>query len=215
VKRFPDDPFFDWYIPVRGAARIFFALMGGRTTYGAENIPEKGPAIVASNHASMTDPPLVPSCIDRPIYVMAKEELFKIPFVGTVLRKVRSFPVKRGTADRNALRTAIKLLEQGHLVLIFPEGERGPGGDILLPAQRGLSMIASKSKAPIIPAYAKNTDKMLAKTAKFPRRIRTSVTFGKPIHPEDFVGDKSSDDPLGEAVMAAIAHLRDVSEQKH
>jgi 1-acyl-sn-glycerol-3-phosphate acyltransferase len=183
--------------------------MGGRTTYGSENIPDVGPAIIASNHASMTDPPLVPSCIDRPIRVMAKEELFKVPFVGTVLRKVESFPVKRGTADRNALRTAIKHLEEGHLVLIFPEGERGPGGNQLLPAQRGLSMIATKTNAPIIPAYAKNTDIMLPKTANFPRRIHTSVTFGKAIYPADFAGDKSSPDPLGEAVMAAIAVLRD------
>jgi 1-acyl-sn-glycerol-3-phosphate acyltransferase len=209
VKRYPNDPFYGWYIIVRGAARLFFALMGGRTIYGAENIPDVGGAIIASNHASMTDPPLVPSCIDRPIRVMAKEELFKVPFIGFILTKVQSFPVKRGTADRNALRTAIKHLDEGHLVLIFPEGERGPGGDQLLPAQRGLSMIAAKANAPIIPAYAKNTDKMLPKGASFPRRIHTSVTFGKPIYPADYAGDKSTPDPLGEAVMAAIAALRD------
>jgi 1-acyl-sn-glycerol-3-phosphate acyltransferase len=208
VKRELEDPFFEWYIPVRGAARLFFALMGGRSVYGAENLPKTGAAIVASNHVSMTDPPLVPSCIERPIYVMAKEELFKIPVVSTVLRKVRSFPVKRGTADRAALRHAINLLEKGHLVLIFPEGERGPGGDLLLPAQRGLSMIATKANVPIIPAYAKNTDKMLPRNAKFPKRIHTSVTFGKPIDPAHFKGDKSSSDPLGEAVMAAIDDLR-------
>ena len=209
MKKYPDDPFYDWYIPVRGAARLFFAIMGGRTTYGSENIPDVGPAIIASNHASMCDPPLVPSCIDRPIYVMAKEELFNVTLVGTVLRKVRSFPVKRGTADRNALRTAIKLLEEGHLVLIFPEGGRGPGGGELLPAQRGLGMIASKTNAPIIPTYAENTDLMLPKGATFPKRIHTSVTFGKPILPADFAGDKSSDDPIGSAVMASIAEMQD------
>jgi 1-acyl-sn-glycerol-3-phosphate acyltransferase len=212
VKRFPDDPFFEWYIPVRGAARLFFALMGGRSVYGAENIPEKGPVIIASNHASMTDPPLVPSCIDRPVFVMAKEELFKIPLVGKVLRKVRSFPVKRGTADRNALRTAIKLLEEGHVVLIFPEGGRGPGGGELLPAQRGLSMIAGKSGAPIIPTYAKNTDVMLPRRRNFPRRVHTSVTFGKPIFAADYANDKSSDDPVGVAVMTSIAAMRDAAK---
>jgi 1-acyl-sn-glycerol-3-phosphate acyltransferase len=209
MKQELEDPFFEWYIPVRGTARLFFALMGGRSVYGAENIPKTGPAIVASNHASMTDPPLVPSCIDRPIYVMAKEELFAIPVVGKVLRKVRSFPVKRGTPDRAALRRAITLLQEGHLVLIFPEGGRGPGGGELLPAQRGLSMIATKANAPIIPAYAKGTDIMLPRNAKFPRRVHTSVTFAPAIHPAAFKGDKSSEDPIGAAVMAAIAKMRD------
>jgi 1-acyl-sn-glycerol-3-phosphate acyltransferase len=212
VKRYPDDPFFEWYIPMRSAARLFFALMGGRSVYGAENIPETGAAIVASNHVSMTDPPLVPSCIERPVFVMAKEELFKIPLVGKALRKVRSFPVKRGAPDRNALRTAIKLLDEGHIVLIFPEGERGPGGDQLLPSQRGLSLIASKSKAPIIPAYTKNTDVMLPRWRNIPRRVHTSVTFGKPIYAADYANDKSSDDPVGVAVMASIAAMRDAAK---
>ena len=107
----------------------FFRLLGAKD-YGAENMPQEGGVIVAANHMSNWDPPFLASFLQRPVSYMAKQELFEIPIFGTVIRWLFAFPVRRGAADRSAVKAAVKELRAGRCVGIFPEGTRSKDGEV-------------------------------------------------------------------------------------
>jgi len=144
---------------------------------GLENIPQKTAAIIASNHLSLADPPLVGCCIKRKIYFMAKKELFDIPVFSWILKLVNAFPVNRDQPDPNAIRRAIKLLSKRNIVLIFPQGGRRKQNTTNYDIYKyGLGIISCWSGKPVIPCRIDNTDKL----NKF-KRIK--VEFMKPIYP--------------------------------
>ncbi|HEX3010788.1 MAG TPA: lysophospholipid acyltransferase family protein [Syntrophomonadaceae bacterium] len=127
---------------------LFYCL--GLKTEGVQNLPATGPVIIAANHVSNWDPIVVGISFRRPIHFMAKNELFVNPFLGKLLTKLNAFPIKRGTADRGAIRKALQILEEGEILGIFPEGERKRDGkDTTVHA--GIAMLALKSGAPILP----------------------------------------------------------------
>jgi len=200
------DEYTPTYVFVRNAFRCFFAAMGGVHVYGHENIPATGPAIIAANHTSMADPPLEACAIKRPLRFFAKKELFDVPIIGGLIRKLGAFPVVRGSADRTAIRTAINVLENGELLIIFPEGMRGDGVTFGAP-EKGMAMIALKAHVPIVPAFIEGTTNMLPKGVTLPRRAKLYVRFGPPIDTTAFTG-KQGLDTLGPAVMDSIAKLR-------
>ena len=115
----------------------------------------------------------------RPITFMAKAELFDHKLFGWLIRSLGSFPVRRGEGDTEAIRTALKLLEQGKAVLMFPEGTRG-GGTQLLPFNKGVAMIAKRSGAKVLPAGISGTHIKWPKGGKVPKWGRTTVAYGKP-----------------------------------
>lgn len=192
---------------VRGTFRWFYILMGGYRVAGAEYVPKTGPAIIAANHVSMADPPLIACAIKRPLRFMAKKELFEAPVIGNSFYQLGAFPVARGTADRNAIRNAIKVLANDELLIVFPEGHRGDGITFGHP-EKGMAMIALKARVPIIPAYVEGTHHMLPQGGKMPRRARLYVRFGPPIDTTPFQ-NKAGMETLGPAVMEKIAELRD------
>ncbi|MDY7008190.1 MAG: lysophospholipid acyltransferase family protein [Cyanobacteriota bacterium] len=118
--------------------------------YGAENVPQQGPFVVVSNHASDLDPPIVSVCMKRPVAYMAKEELFEVPVLKQIITLYGAYPVKRGSADRSAIRSALNSLEQGWAVGIFLQGTRTPDGKITEP-KLGATLIAAKAKVPLLP----------------------------------------------------------------
>src|SRR3989338_6890538 len=122
-------------------SRIFFMTFGRLDLQGTENIPETGAAIFASNHLSNFDPNLVGSCVKRPIYYFAKEELFRVPLLGWILAQVNAFPVKRQEHDVGAFKHAHKVLAANQAVLLFPEGHRSKTGE-LGKAKAGVGMLA-------------------------------------------------------------------------
>lgn len=155
------------------AVSIFWRIWFNLDIYGKENIPKKGGFIFCSNHVSAIDPTLV--CLGVPrrmkLRFMAKAELFEVPFLKHIIRWLGVFPVNRGTGDTAALTTAIEIINQGGVLAIFPEGTRSPNGD-LLRFKSGLSLIASQTKADILPCTVTYTN-----GKKF--RSRVVLTYGQ------------------------------------
>jgi 1-acyl-sn-glycerol-3-phosphate acyltransferase len=166
--------------------RIMFKLFYRYCIEGSQNIPNTGGAVIAPNHINFFDPPLTGAAMKRPLYFMAKKELFDIPVFGWTIKQTNAFPVKREVQDISAVRHAFSLLEKGCLLLMFPEGARSRDGK-LGKARAGAGMVACNAQVPLIPVKIENTNMML----KF-KRIK--IKFGKPIYPpknfskNDYIG---------------------------
>ncbi|WP_421072782.1 lysophospholipid acyltransferase family protein [Pelotomaculum propionicicum] len=131
-------------------ARMILITVRRWDVRGRENIPASGGVLLVANHTSYWDPVVVICALRRNVYFMAKSELFNIPVIGYVLRISGSFPVRRDKSDREAIRTAVRLLEEGQVVGVFPEGTRSNTGELLKP-HLGAAMLASKAKVPMVP----------------------------------------------------------------
>lgn len=191
----------------RGLLRLGFRLLGGIHAIGLENVPKSGGVILAPNHVSYADPPAAGCCIDRQVHFMAKEELFRVPLLRGWMYRVGTFPVRRGTADRKALRKAVELLNEGRIVCIFPEGTRSKDGR-LKEAELGIGLIALKSRAPVVPVAILGTDRIFAGGRKIPRRSRITVIYGQPLTFDDLTDEsRASTVEVGRRVMDAISKL--------
>lgn len=145
---------------------------------GLEEVPRKGPLVLAVNHVSALDPIIVAALFPRPVHFMAKEELFRNPLLGQVMRWVYAFPVRRGEADRQAVSRALELLRAGRVVGIFPEGTRSLDGQ-LGRLQGGAAWLALKGGAPVLPALILGTQLAMPKGVRWPRRVQVRVRFGR------------------------------------
>lgn len=135
--------------------------------FGAEHLPPTGPVIVVSNHANFIDPIVVGCSLhQRQVCFMAKEELFRIPLFGGLIRRLGAFPVKRGTGDRGAFRAARSALAAGKVVGMFPEGMRYRDGKIH-PLKPGAALLAVESGALVLPMVITGTHRL--KPFRFPR----------------------------------------------
>lgn len=164
-----------------------------------ENIPSKGPFIICANHTSWFDPPLVGCMLPtkNKVYFMAKEELFNILFFGQVIKRMGAFPVKRDEADRKAIAHALKVLEEGNILALFPEGTRSKNGNIGEPFL-GPAMIALKSKKPVLPV-----------AIKWPSRVfkPVKVSIAPPVHFEEQKVKKHVLEKTGGTIMEEIRSL--------
>ena len=150
--------------------------------HGAENVPMDGPLVVVSNHASDFDPPILSNCVRRPVAFMAKEELFRVPGLKQAIQLYGAYPVKRGAADRSAIRAAIECLSQGWAVGVFLQGTRTPDGRIPEP-KLGAALIAAKGNAPLLPVNLWGTHRIFPKESPIPRPVPVTVRIGQPIAP--------------------------------
>ena len=188
--------------------RIWYGIFLRTKVIGAENIPSDGAFILAANHMTNWDPPFLGTFISREVCFMGKEELFKNPVMAAVCRGLHVFPVKRGAADKTAIKTALKILKNGDCLGIFPEGTRSKTGKIGK-AESGVSLIAAMAKVPIIPAAIVNTEKIFSAEKKFPR---LAVVYGKPIYFDGNTKDKEHLANFAQFVMAEVAKLKSFGE---
>ena len=164
-------------------APMCYGYFRGRV-YGRENVPQKHPLVVVSNHASYFDPPLLSCCVGRPVAFMAKEELFEVPVLKEGIRLYGAYPVKRGSGDRGAIRSALTALKDGWLVGIFLQGTRTPDGSIDDP-KLGAAMIAAKAQVPLLPVSLWGTEKILTKDSMFPHPVPLTIRIGEIINPPE------------------------------
>jgi 1-acyl-sn-glycerol-3-phosphate acyltransferase len=183
---------------------IIFVVIFRYQVTGRENLPTQGGYILAANHLSLWDPPLIATLVPNHIHYMAKQELFAIPFFASLMRALGVFPVKRATADRGAIRMAINLLKSGEVVGIFPEGTRSKTG-LLQQPEAGLELIASLAKVPVIPVAVIGTNRIFKAGNMIPR---FEVHFGKAICPSDKHTDKNKNS-LTKEVMQSIQIMLD------
>ena len=183
--------------------RFLFNIFLRLRVEGAENIPKDGPLVIASNHLSLLDPPVIGTAATRKVHFMAKQELF-VPILGDLYRILGAFPVRRGGADRAAIKHGIEILQSGQVLAIFPEGTRSKTGK-LGKAEPGALMMASKAQATITPCCVIGTD------YKRQGRIwpKVTVRFGKPIPlPADAVVNKEFLQQMTTELMEHIAKLQ-------
>ena len=185
--------------------KFVFGVIFRTKVIGVENVPKEGALIVAANHLSNFDPPFLGTFLGREICYMAKEELFKNPIFAAAIRALHVFPVKRGTADKTAIKHAVKLLKDGQCLGIFPEGTRSKTGKIGK-AEPGVSLIAAMTKAPVVPALIVNTNKIFGENM-FPQ---LTVVYGKPIHFEGSIKDKEALAEFAQSIMVEVEKLKDI-----
>ncbi|MBK4730861.1 1-acyl-sn-glycerol-3-phosphate acyltransferase [Oxynema sp. CENA135] len=150
--------------------------------YGADRVPQEGPLIVVSNHASDFDPPILSNCMRRPVAFMAKEELFRVPVLKDAIRLYGAYPVKRGKGDRAAMRAALSYLEQGWATGLFLQGTRTPDARITAP-KLGAALIAAKAQAPVLPVSLWGTQAIVKKGSALPKPVPVTVRIGEVLDP--------------------------------
>ncbi|MBE3597733.1 MAG: 1-acyl-sn-glycerol-3-phosphate acyltransferase [Limnochordaceae bacterium] len=182
--------------------------------YGIDRIPASGPVLLAINHLSMLDPLLIGVVVPRPVHFMAKEELFRYPVLRQLLPKVHAFPVRRGEADREAIHQALRRLQEGQVVGVFPEGTRSQDGR-LLEIQGGTALLALKSGAPILPIAITGTERAMPRGAYWPRRVRVEIRVGKLIHPETSPCQHAGRDRIHSTSRRLAEELGALLEQAH
>ncbi|MCL6636130.1 MAG: 1-acyl-sn-glycerol-3-phosphate acyltransferase [Peptococcaceae bacterium] len=187
-----------FYRFARFVCRIVLTVLRRWEVRGAENLPASGGLVLVANHVSYWDPVVVGCAFNRPVHFMAKAELFNIPLLSPLIRALGAFPVRRDRSDRSAIRTAVKLLEEGHIVGVFPEGTRSRTGELMKP-HLGAALLAAKAGVPMLPVALSGTRGVLGKVR---------VYVGSPV----FIAGgakaaKSGLETASDEVMARIAGL--------
>jgi len=212
----PDAPRWLWARVVRASAgKLALALY--RTRFlGEENLPQGG-YILAGNHVSYLDPTLLWCGTKRPTHFMAKDTLFSVPILAWGLRRFWVIPIKRGSADREAIQRATTLLERGEQVGMFPEGTRRKDliGEGLGEAHEGVAFIALRAGVPVVPVGIAGTDKALPPGKKLPRFPRVTIRYGRPVCAEDYadLGRRERLSAMTAEIMRRIAEERELAEK--
>lgn len=195
--------------------RTIYATYFHWRVFNAERVPLKGPLILASNHASFLDPPLVGSGIHRGINYLARDTLFRYPGVGWLLRKWNSVPVDREGGGAAGLKAILDRLLAGGAIILFPEGTRTRDGK-LQPARSGIGLTVIKSDAAVVPARVFGTFEAYGRHLKFPRPHGIAVKYGRPMYFEKLRAEaKTCSKPrlkqiyqeVADEIMAEIAKL--------
>lgn len=169
---------------------------------GSENIPKEGGVIIAYNHRSNWDPVIAGLTAKRHMSFMAKEELFKNPVFGGLIKALGAFPVHRGKGDVGAVKSSINILSKGHVMLMFPEGHRIKNGK-KVKAKPGVALIAQKSQVPVIPANISGEYRWMHKI---------TVTYGEPVILDDLYGQHLEQEQIQNIADDILGKIRCLAE---
>jgi 1-acyl-sn-glycerol-3-phosphate acyltransferase len=164
------------YWPLWHVINALVWLATGWRVAGREHVPRTGPLLVVCNHLHNADPFLISVAVNRPICYMAKVELFRVPLLGWIIDLFGAFPIARGAADRQAIKTALELVEAGCAVGVFPEGTRSRSGSMKR-GLAGIGLLAARSRAPILPVAIAGSERAL----RLWPRPTVRVTIGRPL----------------------------------
>jgi 1-acyl-sn-glycerol-3-phosphate acyltransferase len=196
--------------------RTFFALYLRWRVIGAENVPKTGGVILAANHASYLDPPLVGAGLDRGINYLARQSLFRFPVMKQILHSWSAVPVDRDGGGAKGLKIILDRLLGGTGIILFPEGTRTRDGQ-LQPAHAGIGLVVAKSEAPVVPVRVFGSYEAWGRNHKFPRPKKVTVRYGQPMRFETLRAEaktcykerlKQIYQEIANEIMAAIAALR-------
>lgn len=186
--------------------RLYFRL----EARGTEHVPREGALLLVSNHSSVLDPPIVGAAAPRQLCFLAKAQLFDVPLFGRLIHALNARPVRREGSDARALKAALRVLEEGKALLVFPEGTRGPEG-ALREAKPGAGMLAVLSGAAVVPVLVTGSGRSLPRGAFVPRPRKVIVRFGPPLtfktKRESAEGRKDAYRAATDEMMRAIAQL--------
>jgi len=195
--------------------RCLFATYFRWRVFNSGRVPLKGPVILASNHATFLDPPLIGSAVKRDINYMARKSLFRYPGVGAILRAVQAVPVDRDGGGAAGMKAIMDRLEAGGGIVLFPEGTRTKDGN-LQPARSGIGLIVIKSDAPVVPVRVFGTFDAQWRRIRILRPPRVAVKYGRPLLFEKLRDEakhcskvrlKQIYQEVADEIMAAIAKL--------
>ena len=162
----------------------FFKIIYRHKIYGVEDF-YPGAAILAANHTSFYDPPLLSISTPYEVHFLARKTLFDPPVFGSLIRRLNAHPVSGKPQDIGVFKTIMRLMKEGKKVIIFPEGKRSRSG-ALEPMKPGIAMLVSRTKAAVIPAYIHGAYDIWPASRKFPKLFgKTACVFGKPLHFEE------------------------------
>ncbi len=202
--------------------RALFKIYFRWRVYNPERVPETGPVILAANHASFIDPPLVGAGLRRDINYLARESLFRFPGIGALLRSWNSVPVDREGGGAAGLKKILDRLLAGGAIILFPEGTRSRDGK-LQPARSGIGLTAIKSDAVVVPVRVFGTYEAYGRHMRFPRPRRVAVKYGEPMRFEALRAEaktcskarlKEIYQHVANEIMATIARLEPCEDKK-
>jgi 1-acyl-sn-glycerol-3-phosphate acyltransferase len=197
-----------------GLSRLVYQMFFRGDVAGLENLPETGGYIVAANHASHLDPPIVGQFLPKQVSFFARKTLWKPGVAAWWLDAVGTIPVDRdGGTSLDAIKRVLHALEQGRVVIVFPEGTRSSNGE-LQPARPGVGLLACKARVPVVPARIFGSFEAYGKDAGLHLGSRVSVTFGRPLPPSAF--DNPADGReryarTADRIMEAITRIRPIA----
>jgi 1-acyl-sn-glycerol-3-phosphate acyltransferase len=206
------------WICFRALYRFYF----GWRVYNPERVPLEGPVILAANHASFLDPPLVGSGVKRGINYLARENLFNIPVVGWILQRWQVVPVDREGGGAKGLKAILDRLLDGGAIILFPEGTRTRDGN-LQPVRSGIGLTVIKSDAPVVPVRVFGTFEAFGRNMRIPRPYRVAVKYGRPMAFQQVRAEAKSCSKqrlkeiyqeVADEIMAAIAKLEPFEDKE-
>ena len=194
------------YHAVRYGLQAVIPIVLRISVQGLHNVPLAGPCLLAGNHLSMLDIPLL-AYVPRHIHFMAISGLFEWPPVAILLRLFEPIEVRRGYPDRRALRQAEQYLKQGDVVMVYPEGTRSKSREALA-ARAGVVLLVQRTGSPIVPVAVSGTEKIFSKRFPWYRRAEVQLTFGTPFKLADLGPLPHTDrDEIAQAIMGRVAEL--------
>jgi 1-acyl-sn-glycerol-3-phosphate acyltransferase len=195
--------------------RAVFASYFRWKVFNSERVPLEGPVILASNHASYIDPPLVGAGVGRQINFLARDTIFRVPILAAILRSWDVVPVDRDGGTGRGLKMILSRLEKGGAIILFPEGTRSRHGE-LNPARSGIGLAVIKSTAPVVPSRVFGTHQAFGPHMILPRPRRLIVKYGRPLRFEALRAEAASCSKrrvkeiyqqVADEIMAQIARL--------